>query len=423
MNQANEGNNPDAPPNIPVKRKRGRPRKDQSLNRAESARVPPGFEGLNGNQPRHVDPIDDANDGVVGQAVTGVVEAAFDAGYLLTVRIGNSNTCLRGVVFKPGHYVPISTENDVAPHVQMIRRNEIHLPTEHQTRVRGHHPRSRERNEQHVNLRGNGTAFLLNGSPSANQLHRLAPRTANLMALKGKHVPSVVAPAVPPVGARGTVVPVILQPVNLSNGLPPANQVPPVASPAAHLVPSKGKQMQMVASQGPSMQSQTNFQVTPKSLQNENGPFHQGTLEVLGEEAKSIKLAGVLTPDEINERVQVSSQSSETYIENSKTASKSSMEDSGLYPGGIGNMNEPLLIKPLQAIRSDVHNQCAPVPKPLENNRTGRMSELLQALQENMTENQVSQVEHVAADELSPETDVGDEETVQSKKCSRASSV
>ncbi|KAA8526973.1 hypothetical protein F0562_008798 [Nyssa sinensis] len=389
MNQANEGNNPDPPPNFPVKRKRGRPRKDQSLNRAETTRVPPGFEGLNGNQPHQVDPIDDANDGMVGQAVTGVVEAAFDAGYLLTVRIGNSNTYLRGLVFKPGHYVPISAENDVAPHVQMIRRNETHLPTEHQTRVRGHNPRSRERNEQHVNLRGNETALLLNGSPSANQVNRFAPRTANLMASKGKHVPPVAVPTVPPVGARGTVVPVILQPVNLSNGLPPANHVPSVSSPAAHLIPSKGKQMQMVASRGLSVQPQTNYQLTPKSLQNENGPLRQGTPEVLGEEAKSI----------INERVQVSSQSLEPYIENSKKVGKSPVEDSGLSPALIGNMNEPLLIEPLQAIRSDVHNRCAPVPKPFENNRTGRMSELLQALQENMTENEVSQVEHVTADD------------------------
>uniref|UniRef100_A0A5B6YRX1 AT hook motif-containing protein n=1 Tax=Davidia involucrata TaxID=16924 RepID=A0A5B6YRX1_DAVIN len=375
MNQANEVNNPDAPPNIPVKRKRGRPRKDQRLDRGESARVPPGSEGLNRNQPRQVDPIDDASDGMVGQAVTGVVEVALDAGYLLTVRIGHSETCLRGIVFKPGHYVPVSAENDVAPHVQMIRRNEIHLPTKNGTSMRGHNSRSRERNEQHVNLRGNEIALLLNGSLTANQVRRPVPRTANMMTSKGKRVPSVAAPAVPPVGSRGTVVPVILQPVNLLNGLPPANQVTPVASPGAHLVPTK-----IVASQGLSTQPQ-----------NEIGPFHQGTPEVLGEEATPMKLTGVSTPDEIKERVQISSLSSETHIENSKAAGKASAEESGLSPeGGIGNMNEPLDIEPLQAIRFDVHNQSAAVPKPLENNRTGRMTELLLALQENMTENEIS---------------------------------
>ncbi|KAA8523685.1 hypothetical protein F0562_010108 [Nyssa sinensis] len=78
---------------------------------------------------------------------------------------------------------------------------------------------------------------------------------------------------------------------------------------------------------------------------------------------------------------------SETHIENSKAAGKSSAEDSGLSPeGGIGNTNKTFYLEPLQAICLDVHNQSAPVPEPLENNRTGRMTELLKALQENMTE-------------------------------------
>ncbi|CAI9787822.1 unnamed protein product [Fraxinus pennsylvanica] len=46
---------------------------------------------------------------MVGQAVTGVVEGAFGAGYVLNVRIGNSNTTLRGVVLEPGHYIPVGT--------------------------------------------------------------------------------------------------------------------------------------------------------------------------------------------------------------------------------------------------------------------------------------------------------------------------
>ncbi|KAA8523684.1 hypothetical protein F0562_010107 [Nyssa sinensis] len=172
MNQANEVNL-DAPLNIPVKRKRGRPRKDRSLNHGESARVPPGFEGLNRNQPRQVASIHDANGGMVGQAVTGVVEAAFDA-----------------------------AENDVAPHVQMIRRNEIHLPTKDETPMRGQKSRSRKRNEHHVNLHGSKTALLLNGSPTANQGHRPAPRTADLMASKGNCVPSGGNPCCPSSGLK-----------------------------------------------------------------------------------------------------------------------------------------------------------------------------------------------------------------------------
>lgn len=57
---------------------------------------------------------------MVGQEVTGVVEATLDAGYLLSVRIGDSNTYLRGIVFKPGHYVPVTADNDVAPHVPNV---------------------------------------------------------------------------------------------------------------------------------------------------------------------------------------------------------------------------------------------------------------------------------------------------------------
>ncbi|KAJ0809898.1 hypothetical protein HanPI659440_Chr01g0020511 [Helianthus annuus] len=73
---------------------------------------------------------------MVGQTVTGVVEATFDAGYLLAVRIGNSKITLRGAVFKPGHTAPVTPENDVAPHVEMIKRTEIPFPTELQPKRR-----------------------------------------------------------------------------------------------------------------------------------------------------------------------------------------------------------------------------------------------------------------------------------------------
>lgn len=80
------------------------PRKDPSERRAakarsQAARMPPGVGQL--NTPR-IDPINDPNEIMIGQTVTGVVEATFDAGYLLAVRIGNSNITLRGAVFKPG---------------------------------------------------------------------------------------------------------------------------------------------------------------------------------------------------------------------------------------------------------------------------------------------------------------------------------
>jgi hypothetical protein len=53
----------------------------------------------------------------VGQSVHGVLDGSFDAGYLLMVRVGDTDTVLRGVVFDPGMSVPISKENDIAPNV------------------------------------------------------------------------------------------------------------------------------------------------------------------------------------------------------------------------------------------------------------------------------------------------------------------
>lgn len=352
MNQVNQVKNYDAPPNVPMKRKRGRPRKDHTLNRREAPPLPPGFGVFNGNHPRQVDAIEVSNESIVGQSVTGVVEEAFDAGYLLAVKIGNSNTSLRGVVFKPGHFVPISTENDVAPQVQMIRRNVFPMENQNQSRVHGHRPRSRERKEKHGKLRRIETGNLLNGSPTANQVHTHDPQIADLAASKGKHVLPVSAYATPSMGSRGTMVPVVLQPVSVSNGLPPVNQVPLVPSQAGHMADSKHKPVPTVTTQVPYLQPQTS--------QN-------------GEEVKSMNPTGV-------------SQSSETRVENSMAAGKSSVEDSGL--SGEADSDETLFVEPIRTIHSGVRNQSGPVPISLENHRIGRMSELLQAVQENLTENQ-----------------------------------
>ncbi|GMP52487.1 hypothetical protein CsSME_00018277 [Camellia sinensis var. sinensis] len=342
MNQVNQVKNYDAPPNMPMKRKRGRPRKDHTLNRREAPPLPPGFGVFNGNHPRQVDAIEVSNESIVGQSVTGVVEEAFDAGYLLAVKIGNSNTSLRGVVFKPGHFVPISTENDVAPHVQMIRRNVFPMENQNQSRVPGHRPRSRERKEKHGKLRRIETGNLLNGSPTANQVHTHDPQIADLAASKGKHVLPVSAYATPSMGSRGTMVPVVLQPVSVSNGLPPVNQVPSVPSQAGHMADSKHKPVQTVTTQVPYLQPQTS--------QN-------------GEEVKAMNPTGV-------------SQSSETRIENSMAVGKSSVEDSGL--SGEADSDETLFVEPIRTIHSCVRNQSGPVPISLENHRIGRMSELLQ---------------------------------------------
>ncbi|KAL5710758.1 hypothetical protein ACHQM5_021284 [Ranunculus cassubicifolius] len=65
---------------------------------------------------------------MVGQAVFGILDGSFEAGYLLTVKVGNTDTVLKGVVFQPGSSVPVSVSNDVAPHVKMLKRADVHMP-------------------------------------------------------------------------------------------------------------------------------------------------------------------------------------------------------------------------------------------------------------------------------------------------------
>lgn len=60
----------------------------------------------------------------LGQSVHGVVDGAFDAGYLVTVRVGDSETVFRGVVFGPGLSLPLNRENDVAPKMKRVPRDE-----------------------------------------------------------------------------------------------------------------------------------------------------------------------------------------------------------------------------------------------------------------------------------------------------------
>ncbi|XP_012070809.1 uncharacterized protein LOC105632949 isoform X3 [Jatropha curcas] len=379
MSEANQGNNPDASAIVPVKRKRGRPRKyprpdpnhggnahasrNQNPNHGGSSRVPPGFVRVNGNQPRQEDPVIDANDVMVGQVVHGVIEAAFDAGYLLSVRVGNSETTLRGVVFKPGHYVPVSADNDVAPGVQMIRRNEIQFPRENNPQVHSHN-RSRERN---------GTVH--------------APRATNPVVPKiRQQVPSVGSQSSSPGISRGNVVPVVLQPIDLSNGV--AGELSSVATQPAHAVGSKGKQaldaaqpsngsppanqLQAIETQLLHFQSQNNHQVMSTGIQKEAG-LNQNSAEAAEDDDSSADL--------------------------------------------------PLSVEPLQSVQPVLNNHPAVLSRPLENYRTGKMTELLQVLQENMPQNQVTVDPRMKEDELGPETEHGDEDGGNSMKHSQASSV
>nr|GMD51348.1 uncharacterized protein LOC109178314 isoform X1 [Ipomoea batatas] len=347
---------------LPVKRRRGRPRKDRSLNHAGSTQVPPVGERVKENPAPRVEKNSDAVNDMVGQAVTGIIEAAFDAGFLLSVRIGDGKTRLRGIVFKPGHYVPITAENDIAPHVQMIQRNEINLPTENQMRSR---KRYRHRTER-------------NGSPSARR------------ASKGNNLSIMLAPSVPPVGARGTVVPVVLQPVSLTNGLPRTTETAMDASQAymealrdkgvqmvtpLAMLPPEGSTAMMVAHEASSSQRQLSHEEPSEGVQNQKGsPSDRGRRVEHGEETSHVAPSNVVMPSASGDvdRNQGYPQPPENLHVRQET-----------------DMNKPPSTKPLEALHPNLLNDPKSLPNKFMHYGTGRMTELLQALQEKLVENQV----------------------------------
>lgn len=112
-----------------AKRKRGRPRKDNNLCRDGGLQSPEnssltktellGKCSNNGSTD---------SSSMVGSVVYGVIEGSFDAGYLISVTIGNETTPFRGVVFQPKKIVPISAANDIAPQAKMYERRAVAIP-------------------------------------------------------------------------------------------------------------------------------------------------------------------------------------------------------------------------------------------------------------------------------------------------------
>ncbi|XP_020269439.1 uncharacterized protein LOC109844738 [Asparagus officinalis] len=120
MAQQNEPNQTLDPATAPVKRKRGRPRKED---------VPgPAIEAGGRTQRRRRNQQPDTGPGLVGQPVSGVLDGVFDAGFLLTVRVGDNGPLLKGMVFDSRLSVPVTAANDVAPHIKMSKRDEIPIP-------------------------------------------------------------------------------------------------------------------------------------------------------------------------------------------------------------------------------------------------------------------------------------------------------
>ncbi|KAL7143180.1 hypothetical protein ABFS83_08G173800 [Erythranthe nasuta] len=280
MNQITQGDTSTGLSIHPLKRRRGRPRKDPSLKRT---RGPPTYNGPKENGPHSM----------VGQPVTGVIEATFDAGYLLNIRIGNSTTNFRGLVFKPGHFIPVTHENDVAPHLQMITRNDVSTPV-------------------------------------------APPRQKRKYKSRKARVPPPPPPppppsgVVPPVGARGNVVPVVLQPVKTGHMMSFGDRDVHMVEPLAILPPDRSVPVGQIFA----------------------GP--QG---------------GKVGPTE------------STDTDSMESLGSSDEEEE------TGNSNEP---PPLPFSSESVAIDSA--AKPLFNYGTGRMTELLQALQENVKEKKVQQI-------------------------------
>lgn len=335
MNLLNQGES-SGPSVQPAKRRRGRPRKDPSLKHAEAAHIPVS-EVVKEYPPQRADRTR-AIECMVGQAVTGVVEATFDSGYLLTVRIGSSNTNLRGVVFKPGHCVPITAENDVAPQVQMIRRNDVHFAVENQ------------------------------GWPPG---HEIALQKAAVVPSKRKYAPSKTAPAVPPVGLTGTVVPVVPQPVSYPTGLQTSDHGDAdvqMVEPLSMLPPDRSIPVSQIFV---AAQPHSSHQVAPGIQQDDDdGSFNKGASEVGQDEKHKPMIATDIDASG-------SSQTSDIKIEDGKEALKCSTEDSGIVSKQeIGSTNEPF---PSES------SHPASVKEPLFDYETGRMTELLKVSQSTKT--------------------------------------
>ena len=58
----------------------------------------------------------------LGQLVHGVIDGSFDAGFLVSLKMGNSDVLYHGVIFEPGMSIPLSKDTDVANNVKWHRQ-------------------------------------------------------------------------------------------------------------------------------------------------------------------------------------------------------------------------------------------------------------------------------------------------------------
>lgn len=175
MNPPNQGTSSSADP--PLKRKRGRPRKDESLIQGENTPLMPGSESSDSTR-KSQQSVDTSGTvgsgavggGMVGQIVSGVIEGTFDAGYLLKVKLGDTDTYLRGLVFLPGRFTPITNANDVAPQAKMYKRIDMPIPVPNPpTQLPGSVSLSVKSDRQPVELKKLALAVQDQGLPSELQ--------------------------------------------------------------------------------------------------------------------------------------------------------------------------------------------------------------------------------------------------------------
>ncbi|OIT32519.1 PREDICTED: uncharacterized protein LOC109207231 [Nicotiana attenuata] len=127
MNDQNKQDHLTAPTILPVKRRRGRPRKDGGLAKRVMLQTPttPATENSKTQQHAEVSQKDSTSENMLGQIISGVIDGCFDAGYFLSIKIGNSANTFRGLVFEPGRFSPITAANDIAPQVKMYHRSQV----------------------------------------------------------------------------------------------------------------------------------------------------------------------------------------------------------------------------------------------------------------------------------------------------------
>ncbi|MED6112400.1 hypothetical protein PIB30_061392 [Stylosanthes scabra] len=135
-----------------------------------------------------------------------------------------------------------------------------------------------------------------------------------------------------------------------------------------------------------------------KSMRAPNAPFEQLVTEVV-------------------KRIEAPSDAMDIDTDNSKSSDKTQQkEPSCREEDKVDDVDQPVLIKPLQAVKSNTQDNSASAPQPSDFTKTGKMTELLQ---DNKPENQASKAAELGSgyqldDVRNLGTGLGDGTTVQS---------